>query len=265
MKNNRTSAGKINYIVVLPAFVLLFAINFFILYTVSLAASGTALIINLIITAIPTFILSAFSCLTFAKKGNADTNTFSYCFKRMYLIIILLFLGSLAVSAVGGIIINAFVGGMRTRIDNMFVRGAILKIPMLVLYLVFLYKLFVRQGYLDSEHKCFNPEFKIITFMYSFILMMPNMIYDSMYYTYSDAMMINVHTALSPNIDLYTEDVLLNSNFNIFLVVLSVAAVLLIELAASLFAYIRGKKLFFKEHPHSHDYVTDESGLAVEK
>lgn len=265
MKNYKTSAVKVNYIVILSSFVILFAINFLMLYMVSLPASGTALIINLIITAIPTFIVSLFSCMTFAKKGNADTKTFSYCFQRMYITILLLFLGSLAVSAVGGIVINAFIGGTRTRIDNLFVRGAVLKIPMLAIYLVFVYKLFVRHGYLDSEHKCFNPEFKTITFMYSFILMLPNMIYDSMYYTYSDAMMINVHTALSPNIDFYTEEAMLNSNFSIILVILSIVAVLLIELAAAMFAYNRGKKLFFKEHPHSHDYATDENGLAVEK
>lgn len=265
MKNNRTSAAKVNYIVILASFTLLFAVNFFILYMVSLPASGTALIINLVITAIPTFIFSVFSCLTFARRGNEDTNTFSYCFKRMYLTIILLFLGSCAVSAAGGLIINAFVGGMRTRLDNLFIRGAILKIPMLALYLMFVYKMFVRQGYLDSEHKCFNPEFKIITFLYSFMLMLPNMIFDSMYNTYSqEAVMVNTHTALSPNIDLYTEEALLNSNFSIILVILSIVAVLVIELAAALFAYSRGKKLFRKEHPHSYDYATDENGIAVE-
>jgi len=258
MKTNRNVNRKVNYIVAVTAMAVLLAANALLAYMVALPAAGTATIIAIIMTAIPAFVLSVLSCMVFARRENAHSNTLALCFKRMYLPIVLLFLGSVAVSFAGGMIVNAAVGGLRSRIDNPFLRGFMLKGPMFLIYLGFLYKFFVKQGYLDSSHKCFNPEFKIITFLYSFMFMLPNMVFDSMYDTFSlDVLSVNVHTVFSPNIDLYAENALLNSSFNLPLVIISVAAVLLAELAVILFAYGRGRKHLINDRTNT-TYATDE-------
>jgi len=258
MKSNRAAKGKVNYIVSISALAAVLAANVLLAYMVTLPAAGTASIIALIMTAIPAFILSVLSCMIFTKRENSHSNTLSLSLKRMYLSVVLLFLGSVAVSFAGGMIVNAVVGGLRSRIGSPFLRGFVLKGPMFLIYLGFLYRLFVRQGYLDASHKCFNPEFKLITFMYSFMFMLPNMVFDSMYDTFSlDALSVNVHTVFSPNIDLYTENALLNGGFSIPLVVLSVAAVMITEFAVVLFAYRRGKTRLLNDRTNT-TYATDE-------
>ena len=92
--------------------------------------------------------------------------------------------------------------------------------------------------------------------------MLPVTIFNSMYDTWLvDGAASNVHTAFSPNVDLYYSVSELNPNFSIIPVILSVIFIFVLEVAFATFAYYRGKQLLVKEHLRDpSEYQTDENG-----
>jgi hypothetical protein len=168
-----------------------------------------------------------------------------------------------------GTIVNGFLGGLLNNIvKNQFLRGFLIKFPMFILYLSFIYKMFIRYGFMDSQRKIFNQSFKVLTVIVSLIIMIPNAVYDSMFYTSTlDALIVNVQSFLSPNVDKliveYDGYSYLNENFttiNIILVLLTVLLTFIIQSCVALFAYKRGKQIFIKEHIRKTDeYETDEN------
>lgn len=229
----------------------------------------------LIFSYITALIIGVIICGRYAKISkiknpdsfNPPRDAFYYI-RRMGFIAIMMVLMSLGVSFIGTII-NGFIGGvLNNNIGSPFLRGFLLKFPMFILYLSFIYKMFIRYGFVDSERKIFNQNFKALTVIVAFIIMIPNAVYDSMFYTSTiDALIVNVQSVLSPNVDKLVVEFdgysYLNENFttvNIILVLLTVLLTFAIQGGVALFAYSRGKKIFIKEHIRKLDeYETDEN------
>ena len=271
-KANKTGAKKFLYIIFLSVFALIFIISSVLFYFATYQAAHTMLIIALIAAIIMTLIMTFAVSNTYARfnGGGADygkAKDMGYYFKRIWLTIILLVLISIAVSFAGGEIVNGFIGGLRSRMSNAFLRGLVLKGPMFIVYMAVVYKIFVKQGFMDAERKTFNFGFKIFSLIAVFMFMLPNMIFDSMYDTFVlEALTVNVHSVLSPNIDLYNSGefgtfTFNGGSFSMFLVILTVIITIAIESAVMLFAYRRGKKIFISQHIRKleeNEYDTDE-------
>lgn len=242
----------IYYAITFSMFAVIFAISAVLCYYISFEFSSFALSTSTGIAAVICVIFSFWVCTFFPKQRKA-----MFYFKKLWIVIILLVIATIAVSFAGGMLINAFVGGIRANIGNPFLRGAVLKIPMLILYLLYLYRTFRKFGFVDSGNKEFNLHFRIICALFSFIVILPSTVYDSMYDCYAtEALSVNVHTAFNSNIDLYIDQYTVNSNFNIIYVLISILLVMAVEAAVAGYAYNRGKKIFEKEHLRDGTYET---------
>jgi len=167
-----------------------------------------------------------------------------------------------------GTFISALVSGMLANNinlkDNLFLRGFIIKLPMFVIYLSFVYKMFIRYGFMDSQRKIFNLNLKMLAVVVSLILMTPNAVYDSMFYTSTlDTLIVNLQTVFSPNVDMvimeFNEIQGFNENFSLFLVIIAIVLSFAIQTAVAWFAYSRGKQIFIKQHIREIDYEMDEN------
>ncbi|MCL2772335.1 MAG: hypothetical protein FWD71_03205 [Oscillospiraceae bacterium] len=278
-KTNRANVKKSLYITSILFFAIVFILSAVIFYFSSYSAAHFLEIAVLIVAAIIIIIVSFIICSNYAKMNGAPENSadgmdydktknMTYYLKRMWLAIILLVLISIAISFAGGFILGGFMSGFRNKITNSFLQGIVLKGPMFIIYMIIIYNMFIKQGFMDAERKIFNLSFKILSVITAFIFMIPNMIFDSMYDTYYiGAPSVNVHSVLSPNIDLYLVDpdsgkVAFNSHFNMILVIFTVLLTLTIEFGVMVFAYKRGKKCFIDQHTRKLDkneeYQIDE-------
>lgn len=264
MKNSKS------FLLILTAvfFCLLLVLNLALFNFVSPFASGAAFwilqITAVIAVLILSFVASSHYRLLNKVNGGGDKN-FEFYFKRIWITLILMFLISLAISEAVGIFANAIVGGMRTKIENSFLQGAVLKIPLFLLYLAATYNMFSQQGYKNADRKVFNTHINILIVAFAFILMMPGAVQASMHNTQEVVNMggANLHAALSANIDVYiadpvTDDIIVNPNFNIFLTAFTVLLTFAIETAVAIFAYMRGKQTFLKKRLNPAEYETDE-------
>jgi len=262
---------KIPYIITGVLFAVIFAICLFTFTFVAYSFSGTALILILLTAgaaAAVSEIIISMRCATISKIKNPDgfnppRDMFFYI-RRMGFITLMAILMSLGVSF-AGTFLNGLFGGFVKNMDNSFLRGFILKLPMFAVYLFMIYRMFIRYGFMDAQRKIYNLNLHMQALMIAFIFMVPNAVFDSMYDTATfSAFVVNLQTVFSPNIDVYILDSLdvyyVNENFNIFLVLISVIAAFAIQLGLAWFAYKRGKKIMIKEHIREIDeYETDEN------
>ncbi|MCL2773435.1 MAG: hypothetical protein FWD71_08800 [Oscillospiraceae bacterium] len=278
-KTNKAEVKKTLYIVSLIFFAVIFIVSSIIFYFASYNFAPSLLIIAIIIAGIVTVALSFAVCGIYAKYNSAKLGASEnpddgmdydkkknsgYYLKRMYFTIIILVAGSFAFSLIGGFADSIFGGFSRNNITNTFLQGMIIKVPVFVVFMLFIYNMFVKFGAMDAERKVYNFGFKILSIILTFIFMIPNMIFDSMYDTSTPSIPLNVHTVLSPNVDIYHVDqtdgtVTFNSDFNMILVIIMVLLTLAVEVGVMLFAYRRGKKLFMEQRMRKdEEYQTDE-------
>jgi len=251
-KKNALNCTKIMCITAIVTFLIVLVINLAFLYNATIEGATIVLGISRTISIVLCF-FSSLAVLSFLPK----TQKLSHYFTRFYITIILLILMSVAVSFGGGLIVNGFVGGVRSGMDNPFLRGAILKIPLLIMYLVYIYTSFQKFGFIDSQKREFSLPLKAMAVVYSFLFMLSDTIYDSMFNNYSvNALSANLHTVFNPNIDLYADRYTVSSNFSIIGVIIGIVLVLAIEAGIATYAYNRGKRRFVKEHLKSGDYET---------
>lgn len=190
-----------------------------------------------------------------------------YYFKRLGFFVLMIFLMNIAASLVGMCAVALF-GGFLLRIEGVFFRELAVKLPAFVLYLALVYKMLVRYGFMDSQKKIFNTNFKLFSFLISSLVMMPGAVCDSFFcVSAADALIVNIHTVLSPNVGVYiVEDdgfMTINENFgagNVVMICLTVLLIFAIQICFFDFAYKRGKKIFIKEHIRQLDeYEMDEN------
>ena len=196
----------------------------------------------------------------------APRDTFYYL-KRVGFFAIMIVLMDVAASFVGMCVVALF-GGALYMIDNMFVRELVVKLPMFVLYISLVYKMLVRFGFIDSQKKIYNIDFKIITFLVSVILMMPSAVCDSFFdISATESLLVNIQTVLTSNAGSYImEDggfMEINESFgasNIFLICIALLVTFAFQIGIFWFAYSRGKKIMIAEHIRKVDeYEMDEN------
>jgi len=276
--NNTNSTVKFSiyrnsYIVTSALFVIVFAICMTLFNFVTYQASGVILYVTRIIAYVSALISAIILCLRCSienKIKNPDIYTpprdMFYYIKRMGFIVLMIVLMNLAASLVGTVI-TVFFGGIFYNIENSFFSGFFLKLPVFILYLALVYKMLVRYGFMDSQKKIFNLQFKILTYLISFIIMLPGIIYDNYFYVSAlNGGYVNAQTVLSPNIGVYTVEydgfIEMNESFgamNVILIALTVLFTFAIQGVFFWFAYKRGKKIFIEQHIREIDYDMDEN------
>ena len=162
----------------------------------------------------------------------------------------------------------ALLGGVLLRMENAFFREFVVKAPAFVLYLSLVYKMLVRYGFIDSQKKIFNANFKMITFITTSMIMIPTAVCDSFFCIPAvQALIVNIQTVFNPNIGVYIveEDgfMVLNESFgagNVAMICAIVLFTFLLQICIFRFAYNRGKKIFIKQHIRQVDeYEMDEN------
>jgi len=190
-----------------------------------------------------------------------------YYLGRLGFFVLMIFLMNLAASLVGMCAVALF-GGALVRVENAFLRELVVKLPTFVLYLALVYKMLVRYGFMDSQKKIFNLNFKLITFIISLMVMTPAAVCDSFFsIPAANALVVNIQTVISPNIGVYiVEDdgfMVLNENFgagNVAAICFALLFTFSVQLCLFCFAYSRGKKIFVKEHIRKiGEYEMDEN------
>ena len=248
-------------------FAILLALNLLTLTFVSAQAATIMLSILRIINVIAAVILSFVTATHYRNLNKANgggDKDFGYYFKKIWITVAMIFGMSLAISVAGGMLGNGILGGIRTRMaeDSPFLQGLIVKLPLFIIYLAIMCNMFVQQGYRDANRKVFNSHLKTLIVAFAFILMMPGTVYDSIYNTaFIDTFWENVQSVLSPGRDVYIIDypeVSVNPDYNIFLPALTVTLTAVIQIAAALFAYGRGKQTFLKKRLNPAEHETDE-------
>ncbi|MCL2518775.1 MAG: hypothetical protein FWF15_09450 [Oscillospiraceae bacterium] len=201
-----------------------------------------------IISLIGTFIISVrFADASKLKNPAANPpRDVAFYFKRMAFIIVITILISAAASVIGTFANSFFGGVLNDNIDSMFTRGLILKLPVFIIYLMFLYKFFKREGYTDSKSRMFNLNLIIFSIIIALTLMLPYAIRDIMFYADTfDAFLINIQTVFSSNIGMYTMEYgsyIANEHFNILLIIISMLVTFSLQVGVAYIAYIRGKQ-----------------------
>jgi len=276
--NNTNNSVKLSiyrsaYIVTGVLFVIVFAICMVIFNFVSYQASGIVLNTTRIIAYISALIAAVIlcgRCSTANKIKNPDIFTpprdMFYYIKRLGFITLMIVLMNLAASLVGTVV-TVFFGGIFYRIDDSFFSGFVLKLPVFILYLALVYKMLVRYGFMDSQRKIFNPHFKMLTYLISFIIMLPGLVYDNYFFVSAlNGGYLNAQAFLSPNIGVYNVEfdgfIEMNESFgasNVILIALTILVTFAIQAVFFRFAYNRGKKIFIKEHIREIDYDMDEN------
>ena len=266
MMNNNDSVKiatyRGSYIVEGMLFAVIFLLSMTLFNFVSYEASGIAM--NLVSGAayISAFICAAVLCVRCAKVNkikNPDIyippRDMIYYFKRAGFFALMIVLMSVAASFLGMCVIALF-GGLLMRIENAFLSEFAVKLPVFIIYISMVYKMLVRFGFMDSQKKIFNPNFKMLTFMISFIMMLPGAVYDSFFAIPAvNALFVNVQTVISPNIGVYIVEsdgyFYVNKDFgiiNVILIALTVLATFAIQAFVFWYAYMRGKQIFIKQH-----------------
>ena len=252
-----------SYIVAGVLFGIIFALSMTLFNFV--AYQSSSIIMNLVFTAalISAFIITGITAVRCAKANkikNPDIFTpprdTVFYFKRIAFFVIMIVLMSLAVSLIGMFVNALWLGIVKKITAHAFFSEFLLKLPMFIVYLVFIYKMLVRYGFMDSQRKIFNPDLKIITFIIAFIIMLPGLAHSNFFYVSSlNDGMINVQTVLSPSVGTYTIEsdgyVVPNENFGAFNVIMIAVTVLVtfaVQACVFAFAYKRGKKIFMKQH-----------------
>ncbi|MCL2099592.1 MAG: hypothetical protein FWH24_04050 [Oscillospiraceae bacterium] len=261
MKNTK----RFLLIITAAVFMILLVLNTVTLTFVSFEASSIMLSILRTVNAASAALLSFVTASHYRnlnKIHSGGDKGFGYYFKKIWFIVALVFGISLAASIAGALLGNAFVGGFRMRIENSFLQGAVLKIPLFIIYLAAVCHMFYQQGHREADRKVFNAHLKLLSMATALIFMLPGTVFDSMYYTQEiDSFWVNVQSAFSANIDVYEVDFTISSenpDFNMLFPILTVTLVAAVQITAAVFAYGRGKLAFLKKRLNPAEYETDE-------
>ena len=239
----------IGFCIVLVSGTILFTL---ILPTATGVATGIAQPISVIVALILAFVISTH--YQNLNKVNGDgQKSFRHYFKQIGTVVLLLVLMNIAISEFVGLFFGAFL------------RGAGLKIPLLVIYLIAVYSMCSQKGYRDANRKEFNLHLRILSMMLVLIIVMPAAIRDSMHNTqiFDQMAGANLQAAFTPNVDVYIfEDAsnawVANPDFNIILTIITLFISFAAQMGLMIFAYKHGKQSFMKKRLNPAEFETDE-------
>ena len=176
MKNNNSvnlETYSNSYIVAGVLFGIIFALCMTLFNFVTYAASGIISNVMNIVSVVAAFmvaVITAVRCARASKSKYPDAFTpprdTAFYFKRIAFITIMIIIMSLAASLLGAIVVGVFWGGIVSKTGNAFFSEFLLKLPVFIIYITFVYKMLVRFGFMDSRKKIFNPNFIFIKLLY---------------------------------------------------------------------------------------------------
>jgi len=233
-----------------------------------LVLSGPALVIacigSWVVVGILTLVIaSRYTHLAKASEGGDKGGKKESYLTRIWSAIIIAVLFWFGMSLVGGIVTFLIVTFTKNRLDSIFMDGAFIPLLMFAVYLVGLYKNFKKLGFQDAQKQKFNSNLKILTLLLLVMFVMPFAFLGNAYSTYLSGFFIDFRSVFSFKIDLtlvddYMPETLTNANM--VFVAAKALLVLAMEAAVAVFAYMRGKAVFIKQHiRQGDDYQTDET------
>lgn len=273
-KSYQISIYRYSYIVTAIFIAILFAICSGVFYSVTYEASVIVLNFTRVIAYIAAgtnAVLICFRCAKINKLKNPDgfipPRDMFYYLKRMGFMTLMMILMNIALS-VGVFWEASFFGKMFEQIDDLFIRELTMKLPFFIIYLVYIYNIFQKYGFMDSQKKIYNINFKMLTVIITFITMIPGIVYDNFISIRDiEKCSLSIQAVFSPHNGIYTVmengKPVLNENFTVFNLLLIIVTILFtfaLQAGTAWFAYRRGKHRFIKDYLSRPDeYETDEN------
>ena len=234
----------IDKILALVLFLGLFAVETYVIYIVNDAQSASfAVSIAFSITIVIAAIFSVAMAVRYA--GIHRKKVFDYL-KRMWGYIIMLVVVGYAITFIPVVLIEPFLLPQLEKLHSLAFIA--IKVVFLIAYLVFVYRIIHKYGYIHASKTMFNLDCQIVTFITAFMFIIPPAIKDSMY------PVINPHSALTPNVSRALE----GEKFNVILVAILILVTIAIEICVLTVAYMKGKQTYIKGRIRDAVYETDE-------
>lgn len=262
-----------SYLVTGIFFAFLFAVCLFVFYSVTYEAAATALNFLRVVAYALAFvaaILICFRCAASNKLKNPDgfvpPRDMFYYLKRMGFIVLMLILLNIAMS-LGVFWVSSFGIQLLDQIDDLFIRELIVKLPFFIVYLAAIYGIFQSNGFMDSQKKIYNKNFRILSVIVTFMTMVPGVVHDNFILIRAvEKGNLNIQAVLSPHSGIYTVmeggRVALNENFSgldMLAIIFAILFTFAVETAVTWFAYSRGRRRFIKDYLINPDeYDTNE-------
>jgi hypothetical protein len=189
-----------------------------------------------------------------------------YYLKRMGFIVLMLILLNIAMS-LGVFWVSSFGIYLLDQIDDLFIRELIVKLPFFIVYLAAIYGIFQSNGFMDSQKKIYNKNFRILSVIVTFMTMVPGVVHDNFILIRAvEKGNLNIQAVLSPHSGIYTVmeggRVALNENFSsldMLAIIFAILFTFALETAVTWFAYSRGRRRFIKDYLINPDeYDTNE-------
>jgi len=229
--------------------------------------SGPALVFTCIfswsVVGILSFVIAAYYSRLNKKSGGDKKEDY---ITRIWGVLIVMVLFSFGVSFVGGILMFTVVTLTRNMVENFLLGGAIFPLLMFMVYLLGLYKNFIKLGFQDAQNQKFNLNFKMMTLILVLMFIAPMAIFGNAYATYylQNGLFVDFRSFFSFNINLMLVDDYIRmetlTSVGMGTLIAKVFFTLVLEMAVAIFAYIRGKAIFVKQHLRkTDDYETDET------
>ena len=180
---------------------------------------------------------------------HGATSDLGYYISKIMFVSIIMTIFSLVLSALGGFLVNLFLGGIRTTMTNIVLRSCIVKLPLLLIFLFVAKVIMLERGFLDAEY---TFEIVAVSTAYMFIMLLPMNIYFHIHDFYVErAFFTNYHAIFNVNYDRITSDGSVGA-INIPAIIASLVFIAIIEGAVILQSYRRGQQIY--RHYLKHEY-----------
>ena len=225
-------------------FLLFFALDFILtLFLVAppfiWAASTAMFAASILAAAVFTVVIAPYCARLYGKKTGEYV-------RRIWEQIAILFLIGTAVNYTAKIFLSPFMLTLGLTINNPILEGAVIKIPLLAVYLIAVYNVFSRFGLNHAHYMKHNTALQTVTVIMAYLIITPYVVHDHMF------TIINLHSALAPTVPV------VNYSVSIVLMIGSVTLTFLAEASVIMLAYADGKKACIARSSRPEGCRTDE-------
>lgn len=263
------------YGISLLTLLLMFTLSILMFYNATPQTAGEADKILIVISVVITAVSSLISCVLMqstvisSEKGLKASNKLSVHLKNVASLLGLMILMGLGISFAGGVVFS-FAVDMFTelRYNNFSLFCTVVKIPLFILFLVFLFLVLRDYGVNGTLTKTFNPHLMLIALILSLAFMLPGTVREYMYensenrgavaYSPSGRAAVsssgksyyNLQAVFSRNIDLYGKNGVINDKFSVPMTVAGILAAMAVQIAVAMTAYNMGRKKYYAKYPN---------------
>lgn len=273
--NKMSDKVKICYGLAFLAVLVIFVLTILMYYAMPPQMVGT---INIVLILLSVAIIGSASLVVcklmknaviYSEKNIQASDNTVFHVKQIVSLIALTSLVSGFISILGGIVISYVIDMFSMlRLENFQLFCTIIKIPLFIIFLVFL-ALIIRYTGLDhTATKSFNPHLMFIALIFSFAFMLPGTVRDYMYDNSENRGAVaanssknaaasqgkinyNLQTIFSENINLYKDnrENALNDQFSVLSMIIGILASMAIQISLAMTAYNIGRRTYYAKHP----------------